>query len=72
MISIRYAKKIELKNFLDEILEINPLDPEILSRKALVFELHGDIENATNFADKSLEIDSENITALQTKGNYCL
>ena len=68
VISIDFEKNSVLQSFLDKILEINPQDPEIISRKALIFEFQGDIEKATNFANKSLEIDSENSIALQTKG----
>ena len=68
IISVNYEKKFGLKKFLEQVLEINPNDPEILSRLALIFELNGNIENASNFADKSLKIDSDNKTALQVKG----
>jgi len=68
IISINYEKKFGLKKFLEHIIKINPNDPEILSRLALIFELNGNIENASNFADKSLKIDSDNKTALQIKG----
>ena len=68
IISIDFEKNLNLQIFLDKILEINPQDPEIISRKALIFEFQGNIEQAVNFASKSLEIDSTNIVALQTKG----
>ena len=68
IISIDFEKNLDLQIFLDKILEINPQDPEIISRKALIFEFQGNIEKAVNFANKSLEIDSTNIVALQTKG----
>lgn len=65
---INYKKKFALKKILEQILKINSKDPEILSRLALIFELNGKIEEASNFADKSLEIDSENKIALEVKG----
>lgn len=68
IISIDFEKNLNLQIFLDKILEINPQDPEIISRKALIFEFQGNIEKAVNFANKSLKIDSTNIVALQTKG----
>ena len=68
VIPIDFEKNSDLQSFLDKILEINPTDPEIMARKALIFEFQGDTEKATNYADKSLEIDSENNIALQTKG----
>ena len=68
VISIDFEKNLDLQIFLDKILEINSQDPEIISRKALIFEFQGNIEKAVNFANKSLEIDSTNIVALQTKG----
>ena len=68
VISIDFEKNADLQAFLDKILEINPEDPEIISRKALIFEYQGETDKAINHADKSLEIDSENSIALQTKG----
>ena len=37
VISIDFEKNSDLQSFLDKILEINPQDPEIMSRKALIF-----------------------------------
>ena len=68
VISIDFEKNEDLQAFLDKILEINPEDPEIISRKALIFEYQGETDKAINHADKSLEIDSKNKIALQTKG----
>ena len=68
VIPIDFGKNSDLQIFLDKILEINPTDPEIIARKALIFEYQGETDKATNHADKSLEIDSENKIALQTKG----
>ena len=68
VIPIDFGKNSDLQIFLDKILEINPTDPEIIARKALIFEYQGETDKATKHADKSLEIDSENKIALQTKG----
>ena len=72
LILIDFEKNLDLQIFLDKILEINPEDSEIISRKALIFEFQGEIEKAGKYANESLKIDSENIIALQTKGIIAL
>ena len=68
VLSIDFKKNIEKHAFLNELLNSNPNDSDLLSRKGVLYEMEMEHENAKHAINQALKIDPHNNLALQTKG----